>query len=50
MKKKNSLWFDARFNALRAHHLRDGPLEKLWEWGWGIFEPQEFLFVIKFLV
>ena len=29
--------------------LRDGPLEKLW-WGWGIFEPQEFFFVIKFLV
>ena len=29
--------------------LRDGPLEKLW-WRWGIFEPQEFFFVIKFLV
>ena len=24
--------------------LRDGPLEKLWEGGWGIFEPQEFFF------
>ena len=29
--------------------LRDGPLEKLWG-EWGIFEPQEFFFVIKFLV
>ena len=29
--------------------LRDGPLEKLWG-GWGIFERQEFFFVIKFLV
>ena len=29
--------------------LRDGPLEKLWE-GRGIFEPQEFFFVIKFRV
>ena len=29
--------------------LRDGPLEKLWGGG-GIFEPQEFFFVIKFLV
>ena len=28
--------------------VRDGPLEKLW--GGGIFEPQEFFFVIKFLV
>ena len=28
--------------------IRDGPLEKLWEWG--IFDPQEFFFVIKFLV
>ena len=28
--------------------LRDGPLEKLL--GGGIFEPQEFFFVIKFLV
>ena len=28
--------------------LRDGPLEKLWG-GRGIFEPQEFFFVIKFL-
>ena len=30
--------------------LRDGPLEKLWGGGRGIFEPQEFFFVIKFLV
>ena len=28
--------------------FRDGPLEKLWG-GRGIFEPQEFFFVIKFL-
>ena len=34
------MWFDAHFNALRAHHLRDRPLEKLWGGGWGIFEPQ----------
>ena len=27
--------------------LRDGPLEKLWEGGVGIFEPQEFFFVNK---
>ena len=30
--------------------LRDGPLEKLWGGGRGIFEPQEFFSVIKFLV
>ena len=30
-------------------YLRDGPLEKLWGRR-GIFEPQEFFFVIKFLV
>ena len=30
------------------NQLRDGPLDKLW--GRGIFEPQEFFFVIKFLV
>ena len=30
--------------------LRDGPLEKLWGGGRGIFEPQEFFFVIKFLL
>ena len=32
--------------------LRDGPLEKLWGGGqgWGIFEPQDLFFVIKFLV
>ena len=29
--------------------LRDGPLETLWG-GRGIFEPQEFFFVIKLLV
>ena len=27
--------------------LRDGPLEKLWGGGRGIFKPQEFFFVIK---
>ena len=32
-----------------AFGVRDGPLEKLRGWG-GIFEPQEFFFVIKFLV
>ena len=39
-------------NALAcvADALRDGPLEKLWGGGErGIFEPQEFFFVIKFL-
>ena len=30
--------------------IRDGPLEKLWGGGRGIFEPQEFFFVIKFFV
>ena len=37
-------------NALAcvADALRDGPLEKLWGGG-GIFEPEEFFFVIKFL-
>ena len=34
--------------------IRDGPLEKLWVegggGGWGIFQPQEFFFVIKFFV
>ena len=32
--------------------VRDGPSEKLWGVGGGgvIFEPQEFFFVIKFLV
>ena len=31
--------------------VRDAPLEKLWGGGGtGIFEPQEFFFVIKFLV
>ena len=34
----------------RLSTLRDGPLEKLWEGGRGIFELQEFFFVIKFLV
>ena len=29
-------------------HVRDEPLEKLWERGGGIFELQEFFFVIKF--
>ena len=29
-------------------HVREGQLEKLWG-GWGIFEPQEFFFVINFL-
>ena len=29
--------------------LRDGPLQKLWGGG-GVFEPQEFFAVIKFLL
>ena len=38
-------------NASKGRHagvLRGGPLEKLWG-GRGIFEQQEFFFVIKFL-
>ena len=27
-----------------AYIIRDGPLEKLWVGGGGIFEPQEFFF------
>ena len=38
----------SRYN--RLYQLRDGPLEKLWGGGRGIFEPQEFFFAIKFLV
>ena len=32
--------------------IRDGPLQKLYGGGggWGMFEPQEFFFVFKFLV
>ena len=37
------------FSLAKVKYLRDGPLEKLWG-GRGIFEPQEFFFVIKFLV
>ena len=39
-------------NRMNSSHfsVRDGPLEKLWGWGEGIFEPQEFFFVVKFLV
>ena len=33
----------------KRFQVRDGPLEKLWG-GRGIFEPQEFFFVSKFLV
>ena len=52
------IWFRSRaatvilvccFHDPRVAYLRDGPLEKLWGGG-GIFEPQEFFFVIKFLV
>ena len=39
----------ARLTFETMKQLRDGPLEKLWG-GRGIFEPQEFFFVIKFLV
>ena len=36
---------------VQSRFVRDGPLEKLLGgWGeWGIFEPQEFFFVIKFV-
>ena len=46
---------DNRITGLSLHPvtgdeaIRDGPLERLWG-GKGIFEPQEFFFVIKFLV
>ena len=36
-------------NISHIMYLRDGPLEKLWGRR-GIFEPQEFFFVVKFLV
>ena len=39
--------------SLQTAVFWDGPLQKLWGWGGGgrgIFEPQEFFFVIKFLV
>ena len=39
----------ARLTFETMKQLRDGPLEKLWGGGGGIFEPQEFFFVIKFL-
>ena len=35
---------------LQNLNIRDGPLENYGGGGSGIFEPQEFLFVIKFLV
>ena len=35
--------------CVKTAQLRDGPLEKLWGGGRGIFELQEF-FVTKFLV
>ena len=38
-----------RFLNADTKRFRDGPLEKLWG-GRGIFQPQEFFFVIKFLV
>ena len=42
------VWQSMTF-ASKYSSLSDGPLEKLWG-GRGIFEPQEFFFVIKFLV
>ena len=36
-----------RFEHSNRTIIRDGPLEKLWG-GRGIFELQEFFFVIKF--
>ena len=46
--RDNELW---GLSKLQKSSLRDGPLEKLWGWGGGgIFEPQEFFFVIKFPV
>ena len=38
------------FACRKLRLIRDGRLEKLWGAGRGIFEPQEFFFVIKFLV
>ena len=38
------------FYAFLSVLIRDGSLEKLWGGGWGIFEAQEFFFVIKFLI
>ena len=38
-----------RETAAMLVFLRDGSLEKLWRGERGIFEPQEFFFVIKFL-
>ena len=33
-----------RNSVLIISHIRDGPLEKLWGGGWGIFELQQFFF------
>ena len=46
---KLNAWQTNPKGRLRGGYFRDGPLEKLWG-GRGIFEPQEFFFVIKFLV
>ena len=37
-------------NASCSDVIRDGPLEKLWGVGVGIFEPQYIFFVIKFVI
>ena len=43
------VWPSLKSSIIKTMKLiRDGPLEKLR--GCGIFEPQEFFFVIKFLV
>ena len=41
-------WFEKQYCQMPTV-LRDGPLGKLLG-GWGIFETQEYFFVIKFLV
>ena len=49
--EKREGWVFVTFLPCACLSFRDGPLETLWGGGGtGIFEPQEFFFVIKFLV
>ena len=48
--RKGKKYIYIQKNISEACKLRDGPLEKLWGGGRGIFESQEFFFVIKFVV
>ena len=63
IKYECSIGLELSFRSFEIHlvrmkvetNIRDGPLEKLWGGeggggGRGIFEPQEFFFVTKFLV